>query len=128
MMDSQETFAQLPPVIMAALQMMQQMSGQAPMPPEVKALVDVQMAETQRKATKDQTDAMLDVQRLQLDAAKAEKAENTKLVMNTEKNLTAERIKAAELDHDAANLQHEQIKTVLGAQQALQSQMGTDNV
>jgi hypothetical protein len=128
MMDSQETFAQLPPVIMAALQMMQQMSGQAPMPPEVKALVDVQMAETQRKAAKDQTDAMLDVQRLQLDAAKAEKAENTKLVMNTEKNLTAERIKAAELDHSAANLQHEQIKTVLGAQQALQSQMGVDNV
>lgn len=125
MLDSQDTFAQLPQIIMQALQMMQQMSSSQQLPPEVKALVDTQMAETQRRATKDQTDAMIDAQRLQLDAAKSEKAEATKLIMNTEDNLTAERIKAAELDNDAANLHHEQVKTVLSAQQALQSQLGT---
>jgi hypothetical protein len=128
MLDTEQTFAQLPQVIMAALQTMQQMSSQKQLPPEVKALVDTQMAETQRRATKDQTDAMLDAQRLQLDAAKVEKTEATKLIMNTENNLTAERIKAAELDHDAANLHHEQVKTVLSAQQALQAQMGEPNV
>ena len=124
MLDTQQTFSEIPQVIMQALQTMQQMSGQAPLPPEVKALVDVQMAETQRKATKDQIDAQLNVQKMQGEAMKAEKDAQIKLIMNTEDNLTAERIKSAELSHDAAVLQHEQVQTAIGAQQALQSQLG----
>ena len=124
MLDTQQTFSEIPQVIMQALQTMQQMSGQAPLPPEVKALVDVQMAETQRKATKDQIDAQLNAQKMQGEAMKAEKDAQIKLIMNTEDNLTAERIKSAELSHDAAVLQHEQVQTAIGAQQALQSQLG----
>jgi len=128
LLDSQETFAQLPPIIMAALQMMQQMSGQAPLPPEVKALVDVQMAETQRKAAKDQTDAQISMGKLQSDQIKMDKDLQARLIMNTEDNLTAERIKSAELTRDAAALQHEQVQTALSAQQSLQSQLGGNNV
>ena len=108
--------------------MMQQMSGQAPLPPEVKALVDVQMAETQRKAAKDQTDAQISMGKLQSDQIKMDKDLQARLIMNTEDNLTAERIKSAELTRDAAALQHEQVQTALSAQQSLQSQLGGNNV
>jgi hypothetical protein len=127
-MDSQETFAKVPPVIGQAMQMLQQMSGQQQMPPEVQALVQAQMAETQRKAAKDQTDAQLALGKIQSDQVKVDKDLQARLIMNTEDNLTAERIKSAELTRDAATLQHEQIQTALSAQQSLQSQMGGSNV
>lgn len=127
-MDSQETFAKVPQVIAQALQIMQQMAGSQQLPPEVKALVDTQMAETQRKAAKDQTDAQIALGKLQSDQMKVDKDLQARLLMNTEDNLTAERIKSAELTRDAATLQHEQIQTALTAQQSLQSQMGGSNV
>jgi hypothetical protein len=49
-------------------------------------------------------------------------------IMNTEDNLSEERIKSAELSHDAARLQHEQVQTALDAQNLLQSQLGASNV
>jgi len=48
-------------------------------------------------------------------------------VKNTENNLTAERIKSAELSRDAAQLQHEQFRTVLDAQNQAQSNLGDIN-
>jgi hypothetical protein len=42
----------------------------------------------------------------------------------TEKNLTDERIKSAEITRDAAQLQHEQLQTVIDAQNQLQSNIG----
>jgi hypothetical protein len=43
---------------------------------------------------------------------------------NTENNLVQERIKSAELTKDAANLQHEQLKTAITAQNAIQQTLG----
>jgi hypothetical protein len=47
-----------------------------------------------------------------------------RVVMNTENNLTKERIKSAEISHDAARLQNEQVQTAIEAQNQLQSQIG----
>ena len=47
--------------------------------------------------------------------------------MNTEDNLTQERVKSAELTRDAAVLQHEQLQTALSAHESLQSQLGAQN-
>jgi hypothetical protein len=48
----------------------------------------------------------------------------TDVIKNTEDNLTLERIKSAELTRDAAQLQHEQLQTVLDAQNQIQSTLG----
>jgi len=86
------------------------------------------MAETQRKATYDETDLQLRAQKQQSeDAAKAQKMK-LDLVMNTEDNLTEERIKSAELTNDAARLQHEQVQTAIEAQNQIQSNLGGQNV
>jgi hypothetical protein len=47
-----------------------------------------------------------------------------RVLMNTEDNLTEERIKAAELTRDAAALQQEQIQTAIEAQNRIQSNLG----
>ena len=51
----------------------------------------------------------------------------TDMAKNTENNLTQERIKSAELTRDAANLQHEQIKTAIAAQNDIQQTLGAQN-
>lgn len=127
MMDTEQAFAQLPQMIGQALQLMQQMKGQAPLPPDVQALVQTSMAETQRRAEKDKVDAQLSMAKLQADAAKTDKDMQMKLIMNTEDNLTQERVKSAELTRDAAVLQHEQLQTALSAHETLQSQIGVQN-
>ena len=127
MMDTGQAFAQLPQMIGQALQLMQQMKGQAPLPPDVQALVQTSMAETQRRAEKDKVDAQLSMAKLQADAAKTDKDMQMKLIMNTEDNLTQERVKSAELTRDAAVLQHEQLQTALSAHETLQSQLGEQN-
>jgi len=127
MMDTGQAFAQLPQMIGQALQLMQQMKGQAPLPPDVQALVQTSMAETQRRAEKDKVDAQLSMAKLQADSAKTDKDMQMKLIMNTEDNLTQERVKSAELTRDAAVLQHEQLQTALSAHETLQSQLGEQN-
>jgi len=132
--DSQE---QLQPVIktiqqmMGMLQKMQQQQPQAPIDPnvmaQVQALTQTSMAETQRKAQKDQAELQLDSAALQQKAKETEQKMQADLVKNTENNLTAERIKSAELSRDAAQLQHEQFRTVLDAQNQAQSNLGDTN-
>jgi len=132
--DSQE---QLQPVIktiqqmMGMLQKMQQQQPQAPIDPnvmaQVQALTQTSMAETQRKAQKDQAELQLDSAALQQKAKETEQKMQADLVKNTENNLTAERIKSAELSKDAAQLQHEQFRTVLDAQNQAQSNLGDTN-
>jgi len=57
--DSAQTLQGIGPMIQQALGMIQKMKAQQPMPPEVQALVQVQQAETQRKAQYDQADLQL---------------------------------------------------------------------
>ncbi len=115
-MDTQQQFAGVVPVMQQMIQTIQQLKAQQqPTDPSVQALVQTQMAETQRKAQADQA-------RLQLDGAKL--AADTKA--KQEKNVTDEQIKAAELTHDINLLtleqQHEQQRQQLQAQQQQQLQ------
>jgi hypothetical protein len=128
MMDTQGAFEQIPPIIQKSIQMLQQMRGAPPPDPATQAFMQTSMAETQRRATKDQGDLQLKAQKMALDQQANEKKLQTDLILNTEDNLTQERIKSAELSHDAALLQHEQVRTALSAQQQLQSQLGEPNV
>ena len=123
--DSQEQFGGVMQVIMQMLQKLQQMKQSQPVQdPAIQALIQTQMAETQRKAQKDQADAQLDAQALQAKTAYEMQKLQNEVVQNTEDNLTQERIKAAEVTRDAAQLQHEQLQTVLEAQNQAQANIG----
>ena len=122
--DSAEQLFELGPVIQQALEMVQKMKAQQPLDPSIQALVQTQMAETQRKTAKDQ--AEIEIKKQDMVVIGEEKAAElqARVLMNTEDNLTEERIKAAELTRDAAALQQEQIKTAIEAQNKIQSNLG----
>lgn len=129
-MDSPQMFGGIAPVVqqmMGIMQQLRQMQTQIPQDPAVQALVQTQMAETQRKAAYDQADLTMKGQKMQQDGALKEKELQTKVILNTENKLTEERIKTAELTHDAAKLQQEQIETAIAAQNAVQSSIGAQN-
>ena len=125
---SQTIFASTQPILAQAIDTIQKLKAQGPQDPNVAALVQTQMAETQRKAAKDQMDGKLKAADMQRLAQESEKDLQTRVLMNTEDNLTAERIKSAELTNDAARLQHEQVQTAIDAQNALQTNLGGQNV
>jgi hypothetical protein len=130
----QDSKEQLTPVLQAMqgmLQTMQKMhasTAQQNLDPNVKVQVDAltqtSMAETQRKAQKDQADIQLKAKDMQRLTDEKIKQLQTDVIKNTENNLTQERIKSAELTRDAAQLQHEQLQTVLDAQNQIQSTLG----
>ena len=129
--DTQQQFAQVGQTLATMMQMLQQFNPANQPPPvdpnvqaEVQGMVQTAMAESQRKAIKDKAEISLKAaaqdQAAKLDAANLQ----AKIEMNTENNLTSERIKAAQVTTDAARLQHEQLQTVLDAQHKLQTQLG----
>ena len=112
--DTQQQFAGVVPVMQQMIQTIQQLKAQQqPTDPSVQALVQTQMAETQRKTQADQA-------RLQLDGAKLAADTQAK----QEKNVADEQMKAAELTHDVNLLtleqQHEMQRQQLQAQQQQQ--------
>lgn len=125
--DTGETFKALPPIIQNAIAAIKQLSGQPPTDPATQAFVQTSMAETQRRATKDQAEMQIEAAKLQQTAQIATQKLQADMAKNTENNLTQERIKSADLTRDAANLQHEQVKTALEAQNLIQQTLGAQN-
>lgn len=125
--DTGETFKALPPIIQNAIAAIKQLSGQPPMDPATQAFVQTSMAETQRRATKDQAELQLEAAKLQQTAQISTQKLQADMAKNTENNLTKERIESAVLTRDAANLQHEQVKTALEAQTLIQQTLGAQN-
>lgn len=125
--DTGETFKALPPIIQNAIAAIKQLSGQPPMDPATQAFVQTSMAETQRRATKDQAELQIEAAKLQQDMQLATQKLQADMAKNTENNLTQERIKSADLTRDAASLQHEQVKTALEAQNLIQQTLGAQN-
>jgi hypothetical protein len=82
------------------------------------------MAETQRRAAKDQAEMQIKAAELQQANQHFMLKTQSDMAENTENNLTQERIKSAELTRDAADLQHEQLKTAITAQNAIQQTLG----
>ena len=124
-MDTQEVFQGVMPALQQLQQIMQQFKPPAPpMDGEAQAVLQASLAETQRRAARDQADIQLDSARLQADAAEKEKDRQVKIAMNAENNLTQERIKTAELTVDEAKLQKEQSETAIKLNEATQRNLG----
>ena len=110
-MDSEQVFAKVAPALQQLGQLMQQLSQPKPMPldPESQAILQSSLAETQRRAAKDQQDVRL-----------AEQDQQVRIAMNTENNLTKERMKEADLTVDEARLRREQQETAVSLQDVAQ--------
>jgi hypothetical protein len=112
-LDVQQQFAGVAPVMQHMIQTMQQLKGmQQTQDPSVQALVQTQMAETQRKAAYDQARAQIDAAKLKSDAE-----------LKQMQIASAEQIKAAEITHDVNVLtiekQYEQNQAAQQAQAAV---------
>jgi hypothetical protein len=110
-LDSQEQFSGVTPVMQQMLQMIQQLKAQQqPTDPSVQALVQTQMAETQRKTAYDQAKLQLDGAKLQADT-----------LAKQEKNVADQQIKAADITGNISVLtleqQHQIQKQQLAAKQ-----------
>ena len=110
-MDSEQVFAKVAPALQQLGQMMQQLAQPKPMPldPESQAILQASLAETQRRAAKDQQDVRL-----------SEQDQQVRIAMNTENNLTKERMKEADLTVDEARLRREQQETAVSLQDVAQ--------
>jgi hypothetical protein len=83
--------------------------------PEANAVLQASMAETQRRAARDQADMKMAQDKLQIEVA-----------MNAENNLTKERMKEADLTLDEVKLRQEQQETALTLQEAAQRNLRRD--
>ena len=116
-LDVQQQFAGVAPVMQHMIQTIQQLKGmQQPQDPSVQALVQTQMAETQRKAAYDQARAQLDAAKLKSDAE-----------LKQMQIASTEQIKAAEITHDVNVLtiekKYEQQQAAQQAQAAMAQQV-----
>jgi hypothetical protein len=136
-LDTSKVFAKVVPIMQQMAQQLQQLKqgNVPPMTPEAQVLLQTSMAETERLTAKDQADIQLQGQKLQnqqqLDVAKLQQSQQQfdaeqqlEAAMETEKNLTQERIESARLTRDAAKLQQEQVKTATMLQTEAQSYLG----
>ena len=88
-LDTQQVFSGVIPALQQLSQMMQQFKPPAPpMDGEAQAVLQASLAETQRRAARDQADLQLDTARLQADQQGKEKDRQVKIAMNAENNLT----------------------------------------
>jgi hypothetical protein len=127
-LDSQSTFQGVLPVIQQLMQAMQQTAQQqppAPMDGSDQAVLQASMAETQRRAARDNADIQLATQKFQADISQKQQDSQIKVAMNSENNLTQERMKAADLTVDEVKLQHEQEQTALKLGQVTQQNLGS---
>jgi chaperonin GroES len=110
-MDAQQVFAKVTPALQQLGQMMQQFAQPKPLPldPESQAILQASLAETQRRSTRDQADIQL-----------KEQDQQVRIAMNTENNLTKERMKEADLTVDEAKLRREQQETAVSLQDVAQ--------
>ncbi len=126
-MDVEQAFKSMLPVVQQLVQLAQQYKPQPPMDGADQVILQTSMAETQRRAQKDQMDAAYDKQKLQADMLNENRRMQIDIATNASDNLTEERIKTAELTHDAAVLKHEQEQTALAALQSAQQSLGGPN-
>lgn len=123
-MDSQQTLSGILPIIQRMQQLAQQYKPQPPMDADAKVLLDTSMAETQRRAQRDQAEMALEEKKAVLEAQErmeklkqeyqiAIEEQEMKLAIAIGDMETKERIEAARIARDAAKLQQEQSKTAL---------------
>ena len=113
-LDTAEVFKGVMPALQQLGQLMQQFKPPAPpMDGEAQAVLQASMAETQRRAARDQADI-----------AQKDKDLQAKIAMNAENNLTKERMMTADLTVEEIKLQREQEETALKLQNTTQRNLG----
>jgi len=122
--DSQEIFSKVLPVLQQMVQQAAHYKPEPPMEPGDVALLKASMAETERRKLRDQADIKLKADKDRADNILKTRDQQIEVALNAVDNLTDERIHAAELTHNAAQLQHEQEKTALSALQGAQESLG----
>ena len=123
-LDTQQVFAKVTPALQQLGQVMAQFAPQPQVDPADQALLQASMAETQRRAARDQGDLQIAQQKLQNDMTQDEKDREVKIAMNAENNLTTERLKTAELTVDELRLRKEQEQTAIKLQNVTQRNLG----
>jgi hypothetical protein len=114
-LDTQQAFSKVMPVVQQALAMMQQMKPKPEMAGSDQVLLQTSMAETQRRAQRDQAEVSIqqakvqaDIQqkmaKMQMDQQIAMEDLQLRLAIATGDNETQERIETARLTRDAAKL------------------------
>jgi hypothetical protein len=119
-MDTQEVLTPFMQVIQQMAQMAQQFKPQPQMDGEAQAVLQASMAETQRRAQRDQADIQLKQSQMQQDMVEQDKKQQFEAAQNTEKLLTEERLKTLDLTVDAARLKKEQGESAIALQNELQ--------
>jgi hypothetical protein len=120
-MDAQETLQGITPIVQQLVQLAQKYKQKPNLTPDGQVLLETSMAETKRRAARDQAEmqikAQSDAQRLQMEREKMEQEYEMKLEEQDLKIALAlgdqemqERIEAARLSRDAARLRLEQEK------------------
>jgi len=123
-LDTQQVFAKVTPSLQQLGQVMAQFAPQPQVDPADQALLQASMAETQRRAARDQGDLQIAQQKLQNDMMQDEKDREVKIAMNAENNLTTERLKTAELTVDELRLRKEQNETAIKLNETTQRNLG----
>jgi hypothetical protein len=123
-MDTQQVFAGVIPALQQLGQVMQQFAQQPQIDPADQAILQASLAETQRRAARDQSDAQFNQAKLQADIADANKKLQADIAMNAENNLTEERMKTAEITVDELRLRKEQEQTAIKLQNETQRNLG----
>jgi hypothetical protein len=138
-MDTQPVFQNVMPVVMQLVQTMQQAAQaqqqQVPLPPDAQVVMQTSMAETNRRAARDQAemqiqaqklaqDAQLEMARLQSDQQRADMDNQIDVALNANDNLTKERIESARLSQEDAKLRNEQFETAIRLQNEAQRRLG----
>jgi hypothetical protein len=122
-MDADQTLKGIMPVIQQLVQGLQNFKPQPQMTPDTKVLLDTSMAETQRRAKRDEAELGLKdkelAAKIQLDMAKLQQQQQSemedlqmRLAIATSDQEMKERIETARLTRDAAKLNFEQTKAV----------------
>jgi hypothetical protein len=113
-LDTQTVFQGILPIIQGLMQQAQQMkqsAQQMPMTPDAKVLLDTSMAETQRRAKRDEAEMQLKAKQIQDDIAMEKEKNQKDLMVAQMDNQTKEQIEAAKQTSEAVKLRNEQAKT-----------------
>jgi hypothetical protein len=111
-LDSEEVFKNILPITQAMAQEMQKYKPQPQMTPEAIVLEKTSMAETQRRAARDQADIELQKKKQDDDVSFKMEDMELRLAIAEGDNETKERIEAARLNRDAAKLRLEEGKSM----------------
>ncbi len=125
------------PLVQQLLDAMKKLTPQPQLPPEAQVLRETSLAETQRRAQRDQAEmqlkgadmqqrGQLDVARLTAEQERAATRDQLDVALNAADNLTRERIETARLTQQDDKLRTEQFETAIRLQNEAQRNLGVD--